>query len=131
MDTIHTIAFPHVALRNMLHTCNMLQRCNLLKSFMNFVIVKTCNHANSLNKITIDIDFSLCYNVITMNEIKPERRYLKMKLCYQCFLKYYSESSDAPKLWDKLSCSQTQETCDHCRLKGLYVRAMPIVTPTT
>ena len=37
-------------------------------------IVKTCNYANSLNKITIDIDFELCYNVITMNETKPERR---------------------------------------------------------
>ena len=65
MDTIHTIAFPiHVAY--MLHTCNVLhrkrtivKRCNLLKSLMNFVI---------------DIDFELCYNVITMNETKPEGR---------------------------------------------------------
>ena len=59
MDTIHTVGFPiHVAY--MLHTCNVLhrkrtivKRCNPLKSFMNFVI---------------DIDFELCYNVITMSE---------------------------------------------------------------
>ena len=123
--------------------CTIVKRCNLLKLLMNFVIVKTCNYANSLNKIMIDIYFKVCYNVITMNETKPERqgrtlqiqkerRCLKMKLCYQCFLKYYSEGLDASKLWDKLPCStQLPETCDHCQLTGLYVRATPVVVPTT
>ena len=41
-------------------------------------IVKTCNHANSLNKITIDIDFELCYNVITMKPYLTPYKFFKL-----------------------------------------------------
>jgi len=51
-------------------TCCILATCLQRVAYLQRVdvIVKTCNHANSLNKITIDIDFEACYNVITMNE---------------------------------------------------------------
>ena len=64
----HVAYLQHVAIeKNVMISVNY---ANPLKSFMNFVI---------------DTDFKLCYNVITMNETKLERRCLKMdKKCNLC-----------------------------------------------